>query len=314
MNSFIPMNNRHHYKKAFAFSITMWIVASLLLATVVLLRFAKDEVILSTGLNDKLQTQLVAQSVLESLKFYVPTADYTLVSLKNRLLEHSLYPLPSEIIVDGREYNISKEITIALTDTSGMLNVMYSSSKLMAQVLSTQKEEELSDVLNDSLKDWRDKDNVARVNGAEQNTYASMRKKVWVRNTSAIQDIHELSLIQGFEKVDFKKMNANLYYGRGASLNLMLISNKRYMAFLLGVDENFIEKLFELRQSEPLKFRKNLSLLPNYNDEYMGFSLSKQFKTVIKVRQGRARTVLTAMISFKPLSSRPYVTVSYKIN
>ena len=298
------------YRKAFAFSITMWIIASLLFATVVILRFAKDELGLSKGLNNKLQTQLMAGSVLESLKFYVPTADYTSTSLKNSLLVNTEYPLPSEIIVDGREYNITKELSISLRDTSSMFNIKSIPSKLVAYSLTSKNSEDLVSILKDSLDDWRDVDNVAGVNGAEQSSY----KKVLVRDTKAIQDIHELKIIKGFDKIDIERIKDNFYYGRGSPLNLMLIKNRRYLAHLLGTDESFMENMLELRQTEPLKFRKNLNNLPGFDDEYMGLWLSKQFLINIKAKKERAETRIKAIISFKQLGNRPYITVSYIIN
>ncbi|CAA6813803.1 MAG: Unknown protein [uncultured Sulfurovum sp.] len=307
------MNKTILHKKAFAFSITMWIIASLLFATVVILRFAKDEVKLSSGLNDKLTTQLMAESLLESLKFYVVTGDYTSTSLKNNLLSKSIYSLPSEIIVDGREYNLSQQMSISLQDTSGMLHVMHTPSSIVAQVLSPEEGYDLQGILKDSLDDWRDEDNVARVNGAEQNAYQALDKKNKVRNTKAIQDIHELKLIHGFDQVDFKHIESNFYYGRGTSANLMLVKNADYLAFILGVDKNFIEKMFELRESEPMKFRKNIGALPNYNDDYFSFGLSKQFKVKIKVQEGNSQSILKVMISFKKLNSRPYMTLSYTL-
>jgi len=310
---FCMMSKSRLPKKAFAFSITLWIIASLLLATVVILRFAKDEVKLSLGLNDKLKTQLSAESILESFKFYVVTADYTSTSLKNNLLTTTPYPFPSEIIVDGREYNLSKQISISIKDTSAMFHIMHTPSRIVAHVLSSEASSDLESVLKDALEDWRDEDNVARVNGAEQNSYQALGQQVIVRNSKAIQDIHELKLIYGFEEVDFERIASNFYYGRGSSSNLMSLNNRRYLAFLLGVDENFIEKMFELRQSEPTKFRKTIMRLPNYNDDYFTFGLAKQFEVTIKVQEGDARSILKVMISFKKLNSRPYMTLSYTL-
>jgi len=304
------LNKKIFYRKAFAFSITMWIIASLLFATVVILRFAKDELGLSKGLNNKLQTQLMAESALESLKFYVPTADYTSTSLKNSLLLNAEYPLPSEIIVDGREYNITKELSISLRDTSSMFNIQSLPSQFVAYVLTSKNSEDLVPILKDSLDDWRDIDNVVRVNGAEQSSY----KRIVVRDSKAIQDIHELKLIQGFDKIDIKIIKDNFYYGRGVSSNLMLIKNRRYLAHLLGTDESFIENMLELCQSEPLKFIKNLNNLPGFDAEYMGFWLSKQFLVRIKAKRERAKTYINAIISFKQLNNRPYITVSFIIN
>lgn len=305
------MSKQTLHKKAFAFSITLWIIASLLFATVVILRFAKDEVKLSSGLNDKLKTQLMAESVLASLKFYVVTADYTSTSLKNHLLTTTPYPFPSEMIVDGREYNLSQQISISLKDTSAMLHVMHTPSSIVAHVLSSEEASDLGAVLKDALEDWRDEDNVVRVNGAEQNSYQALYKKTAVRNNKAIQDIHELKLIYGFEQVDFKRIASNFYYGRATSINLMLVNNARYLASILGVDKDFMNRMFELRESEPMKFRQNIMRLPNFNDDYFTFRISNQFEVTLKVQEGDARTILKVMISFKKLNSRPYITLSY---
>ena len=308
--NYYMQNKKRSYKKAFAFSITMWIIAALLLATVVILRFAKDEVGLSEGLNNKLQTTLIAESILESLKFYVPTANYTSTSLKNELLLNTKYPLPSEIIVDGREYHITKDINISLRDTSSMFNIRYEPALSVAYALTNKNSEDLVPILKDSLDDWRDKDDLPRVNGAEQSSY----KTVVVRDTKAIQDIHELKLIKGFDKISIETIKKNCYYGRGSSSNLMLIKNRRYLSYLLGTDESFMQSMLELRQNEPLKFQKNLNTLPGYNDEYMGLWLSKQFLIHIKVKKERAQTDITAIISFKAVKNRPYITVSYSLN
>jgi general secretion pathway protein K len=305
------MENDMYKKKAFAFSITLWIIASLLFATVVILRFAKDEVNLSKGLNNKLQSQIIAQSILELLKFYIPTADYTSNSIKNNLLKNTNYPLPSEIIVDGREYNITKNITISLIDTSGMVNIMYASGRSIANTLSYDENSVTS--LTDTFEDWIDVDNLKRINGAEQNNYSKFKGGLKVRNSKSIQDIHELQLIKGFDKIDFDFINKNIYYGRDSSINLMLINNKRYLSFLLGLDIKSINEILELRDMEPLKFIKRVNYAPKYNDDYMGLSLSKEFIIKIKVEQDRGRTLLSTLLSFEKILNKPYMTISYSI-
>ena len=305
------MSSQVAHKKAFAFAITMWIIASLLFATVVLSRFAKEELGLSKGLNNKLQTQLIASSVLESLKFYIPTADYSSTTLSNELLTHTAYPLPTEIVVDGREYNLTNGVTISLQDTSALLNVAYSSSSMIAKALTGKRNEELEHILKNSLDDWRDEDNVPKINGAEQSSYRSVGKKAIVRNTKALQDIHELTLINGFDKVDFNLIKANLYYGRGSSINLLLIKNRAYLAALLGTTDSFMQDMLELRESEPKKFIKTIQSLPNYSDDYMGFWLSKQFLIRIKVTKGDAKSVIKTSINFKQLKNQPYMTIFY---
>jgi general secretion pathway protein K len=308
------MANRKQTQKAFAFSITLWIIASLLFATVVILRFAKDEVNLSRGLNSKLQTQMIAQSVFDALKFYIPTADHTFISLKNPLLEDIKYPFPPEIVVDGREYNLSKEVSISLKDTSALLNVMYASSRNIANGLLSNNNESLIATLTDSLDDWRDEDDIRRANGAEQNSYLSLGKKKVVRNLKSIQDIHELKLIKGFEQISLNQIESTLYYGRSSFLNLMLIENTHYLATLLEVDKRTISNLLALRKENSKKYIKNIMRLEHYDDNYMGFRLSKQFMVQITVKISEAKSVLNATISFKKFKNRPYMTISYTIH
>ena len=45
----------------------------------------------------------------------------------------------------------------------------------------------------------------------------------------------------------------------------------------------------------------------------MGFSLSKQLIVKIKVQREDAETRLNAIISFKKLGDRPYLTISYSL-
>jgi hypothetical protein len=289
----------------------MWIIASLLFATVIILRFSKDELMLSQGLNAKIQTQMMAQDVFELLKFYVPTADYSSIALQNSLLENLPYTFPKEIIVDGRDYNLSNEIILSVKDTSGMVNITYGNAESIAELLTGQQDEVLKTILKSSLEDWRDEDNVAQNNGAEQSSYSSINSKVIVRDNLAIQDIHELSIIKGFNQVDFKKIEEDLYYGRGSMLNLMLINNSRYLAWLFKIDDSEANNLLELRAEDIKKFQKAVLKYPTYDDNSMGFHFSKQFVVTIIVKKKRAKSVLKSIISFKSLSDRPYLTISY---
>jgi len=294
-------------KKAFAFSFSMWIIASLLFATVIILRFAKEEVKLSTALKDKTESNLIASNILEFLKFYVPTANSEYITLENSLLEGKTpYKFPSQLRVDGREYNLSKSISLSVKDTSGLENVMYSSASLISKLLSSDRTTQA--ILKDSLKDWRDEDNIARVNGAEQNSY----EKVVVRDNGAIQDVDELQTINGFNQLPLDRIKEYLYYGRGSGLNMLLIENKSYLALLLNISEEEAQNLLEIKKESIKRFRKALEQIEGYNDEYMGFYMSKQFLVNIVAVKGEAMSSISTIISFKQLSNRPYMTIEYR--
>lgn len=299
-------------KKAFALSITMWIVASLMFAAVIVLRFAKDELKISKELNNKLEVQMMTQNILEVLKFYIFTADSTSISLKDTLLNGAIYNIPKEIVLDGREYNLSKGISISLRDTSGLINVFSGPSNFIASTLT--KDNILRNRLIDTLDDWRDKDDIPKINGAEQYGYDIKNKGglLKVRNSNSIQDIDELSLIKGFEKIDFKLIQDNLYYGESGMVNLALINNPSYLGVLLNLSYQESLNLLHLREDSLTEFIKRVSSYSTFNDMYMGFSPKKQFLVTIKAQKGRAKSILNVTIDFS-FFDRPYMTISYKI-
>ena len=300
-------------KSAFALSITIWIVASIMLATAVLLRFSRDYVQLSSALNDKLKTKIVAEDVLENIKYYIFTADYEFDMLSNTLLSNGKYKLPEDIIVDGRKYNISNSISISLKDTSGMLNVTTSPSAQIAYLLTKNREDALQQVLANSLDDWRDSDNVRKANGAEQAYYKSLRRErtVIVRNKQDIQDVNELMLIKGFKDVGIKKIKDNIFYGRANFINLTLMS-QRYLASVLGISDRYAKELITLKESSIDDFVKEVYKIENFNDDFMGFSMSKQFLITIVVTQKKAKSIIRTIIDFKGKYPRAYLVVSYK--
>ena len=298
---------------AFALSITIWIVASIMLATAVLLRFSRDYVQLSSALNDKLETKIVAEDILENIKYYIFTADYEFDMLSNTLLSSGKYKLPEDIIVDGREYNISNNISISLKDTSGMLNILTSSSVQIAYILTKDREDNLQKVLKNSLDDWRDSDNIRKSNGAEQAYYKSLirEKAIIVRNKQDIQDVNELMLIKGFKDISIKKIKDNLFYGRANFINLTLMS-QRHLASVLNISDRYAKELIALKESNIKDFVKEIYKIENFNDDFMGFSISKQFLITIVVRQKRAKSIIRTIIDFKGMYPKAYLVVSYK--
>jgi len=301
-------------KSAFALSITIWIVASIMLATAVLLRFSRDYVQLSSALNDKLETKIIAEDVLSHIKYYVFTADYKFDTLSNTFLSTGRYKFPEDIIVDGREYPLANGITISLKDTSGMLNVTTSPSAQIAYILTQNRENSLQQLLSDSLDDWRDSDNVRKANGAEKAYYKSLikeKKSIIIRNKQDIQDINELMLIKGFRDVGIKKIQDNLFYGRANFINLTLM-NKRYLASVLGISDRYAKELIALKEISIDDFIKEIYKIENFNDDFMGFSMSKQLLITIIVRRKRAKSIIRTIIDFKGMYPRAYFVVSYK--
>ena len=246
-------------KKAFALSIVLWIVAALLFGIATLSVLSKDTFSLTKGVNSKLKTQLMAEDVLEALKFYVITADYTHRSLINNNLSDFDYIFPNEMILDNRWYKVGENIQIRIMDTSAMLNILKTSPQTIGTLSTTEHNRQKRYVINDSITDWKDKDNSVSLNGAEESRYRAIKGvKYKIRNSAAIQHVQELKLINGIDSMDedeWQNLKNRLYYGNGNVANLTLADSK-YMAYLLGINESEAEALADSREVDLEKFVK----------------------------------------------------------
>lgn len=303
-------------KKAFALSIVLWIVAALLFGIATLAVLSKDTFSLTKGVSSKLKTELIAEDILESLKFYILTADYDNTSFINSTLNDFEYIFPDKIMLDNRWYKIGENVHIRVQDTSSMLNVFKTPPEAIAALATTASQKQKRYVITDSITDWRDKDNIVSLNGAESSRYELIKgKKFKIRNSEAVQHKEELRLINGIDSMsepEWNQLKERLYYANGSVVNLALVDS-RYLAYLLKITESQAESLVKIQEEDITKFIKLVSSLKTYDDEAAGFYLSKQVAIEIKVSIDSATTTLKSIIDFKLLNNKLYTVIDYTI-
>jgi len=301
---------------SFALSIVLWIVFIIMLSVAILLNFAKDNAQLTTELNNKLLAEIKAQSLLEEVKYTILMSDYDSGSFFNTLAP-SKFHLPSRLYLDNRTYQLTEEISLQLNDTSSMINLLYAPSTYIANALTSFTQRQKRFVLQNSLEDWRDEDNVVRLNGAEDATYSHKRhKKFHIRNMDAIQDIAELHLIRGYNDIDEERWRAfseKAYVAAGVSTNLLLL-NASELSALLKITPSQARTLVHSRKRDPELFKTLVQAQENYDDETYTFFISRQVIITIKVRHGKARTELKTLIDFRPNNHTPYTLVTFTQN
>ena len=301
-------------KNAFALSIVLWIVAALLFATAMLSILAKDTQSLTKGIDNKLKATLLAEDVLETFKFHVLTSDFDTSSFKIRNINGTKYSFPSRLMVDNRWYKMGKNIRIRVQDTSNMLNVMKTRAKSIAYIVTDDTQRQLRYIIQDSITDWRDKDNIVSLNGAETSRY-ELKKQVHypVRNSPAIQSVDELRLINGLDTLPqdkWNKLQERLYYGNGDVTNLTLVDEK-ILAYLLNINESQALSLIRTRSKDMQKFIDLTYNTEDFNDAYMGFSLSKQLSIEIEVTLKNAVSRIKTLIDFRLKVGHVYTTIKY---
>lgn len=296
------------FKNGFALSIVMWIVVALLFGVALILLISKDNIDLTNALNDKIEAKSIAQDYLQKLKFYILTSNFDNISIKG-----SFEDLPHRIILDGRWYKIGNT-SFSLQDASSMINVLYPNVQNIAALATKDDKNERYYTIRDSIDDWRDKDNLVKLNGAEEAYYALQKRRDYVpRNAKVIQSVEELRLIKGLDTLDkasWEKLKQNLFYSQnGATVNLALISQE-YLAKILKL--NFLEAhvLQTYREKDFQKFIKLLKENKNYNSEYMGLHLSFNILIKIRTKVKNSRSELETMILFRPTKDH-YTTTSF---
>ena len=297
-------------RSGFALSIVLWIVASLLLGVAFIVSISKNDLELTKKLHDKLDTRLEAESVLEALKFAILTSDYDSTGL---LINQNLpYPFPKKIILDGRKYQITKEISISLQDASSMLDIRNPYSDIIASLIS-HNNRELKLTIEDSIKDWIDRDDFVRLNGAET-SYYKKNKDYKPRNVSALQSVSEIRLIHGLDRLsnkDWQNLQKYLIYFDGEKINLGLI-DKNYLKALLKLDDFQFQNLKKHQTSNFQKYILMIRKNPFYDNDYMGFTLSFKIKIGIIVKNRIAISKLNTLVNFRVISEQSPIINKYE--
>ncbi|ADN08321.1 type II secretion system protein GspK [Sulfurimonas autotrophica] len=302
-------------REGFALSIVMWIVAALLLGIVLILSLSKDSLTLTKGVQNKLAARLMAQSYLDVLKYYVLTADFDSMKLINDVQSLS-YKLPKQIMLDGREYNATKNLTFSMQDASSMLNISYPNAQMIAALASADNQE-LYYTIQDSIKDWTDKDRETSLNGAEDAYYQKQKTSHYLpRNYPALQSVDELRLIRGVDTLsekEFDNLKKYIYFSQNGAMTNMALVDADYLSKLLHIDMPTAQQIEKYKYDDYKKFiniiRKNI----HYYDEQMGFSLSFHIKIKIEAKVGDAIVYLETFMDFSKNQYRDITTDFYRI-
>ena len=113
------------------------------------------------------------------------------------------------------------EITIAVRDAAGLVDLNAASPELIdAAIEACNVNATARRALVDAILDWRDKDDLAHLNGVEDDDYIAAGV-AWTSRDGAFQSIDELRYLPGMSQAIYDRLApyVTIYSGRG-SLNL----------------------------------------------------------------------------------------------
>ena len=306
LSFFIPFTNSRG--SAIIISLIMSIIATLIALFLVLT--TKSIVLSSNLLLDKLKAKFGAESLLEEVEFYASTGEFKKIYIENSMVKI----LPKSIFLDGRKQKIGKHATIIIRDAGSMLNIWAINPKIISNlVYIISKNQRKALTIGDSLMDWIDSDNLARLNGAESEYYTSRGYKYTPRNSPNLQSVYELSLIRDMDNETFSLLKSYLILSPKWLINLNT-TNETMLEAILGISRSLAKSLIDFRKKrggitlEDIKNITGITLDPSYYETFPTFTLDIK----VTFRFNKAVERKGCVVSFYPDNSSPYTVLKWE--
>jgi general secretion pathway protein K len=188
----------------------LWVIAIL---SVVVLEFSfamRTEVNITKNFKEELQLYAIAQGgVQRAIVELIYKHDPGVQQVRKTLTTEEVSPEKKEWVTDGRSYFIPFDqgtCEIKTMSEAGKVNINLVSESMLRKIVTLfGLEAEATDIVVDSIADWKDPDDFYRLNGAEEAYYQSLKEPYHCKN-APLDSIEELLLVRG--------VTPALFYGR----------------------------------------------------------------------------------------------------
>lgn len=201
----------------------------------------------------------------------------------------------------SKEFKLNDSSYVTLTDMKSLLSLNISNPGLIkALLIELGVEGKYSDSFTSSLQDWKDENNLIRVNGAEDKYYLQHNKGYTPRN-SYLQSIDEASLIRGAEHIPAKVFDTYFSTEMVTGFNPKNAPKAILMAFIK--DENLVEKVIKRRAEGALTNHDFYLLTGIDEDEFVNFITGKKLKVQLRVSINGAQLEKQYILDVEPRSN-----------
>jgi general secretion pathway protein K len=198
--------------RGIALLMVLWVITIL---SVIVLEFCfamRTEVQITQNLQEELQLYAMAEGGIQRAALELIYRHDPQIQQKRK--PSALEEIPAELkewVTDGREYPLAYErgiCTMRVSGEAGRININSVSEAVLRKIMTNLGlQGEDKDVVVDSILDWRDPDDLFRVNGAENDYYHSLKEPYDCKNGN-LDSVEELLLVRG--------ITPELFYGRRA--------------------------------------------------------------------------------------------------
>jgi len=269
--------------------------------------------LLGLYINQTVQEQIKITTSIQNKFLMRLELEKTEADLLQALLSTNKYPNKSsdnQVVSKwnfyGKEFQINDNAYITLTDLSALMGLNISDATLLKNVLLQIGVDEVNArEFVDSLADWKDKNDLSRLNGAESAYYKQQQKSYTARN-GFLQDLSEVALIRAGDAIPAALLNKYFTTEIVAGFNPLNAPQKILNAFVN--DENSIQKALQLREQGALNSYAFYKLTGIEGDEYITFATSSKIKVQLRVTYNGAQLAKTYTLDATPQSyTKPMV-------
>lgn len=184
------------YERGIALVVVLWLVALLSLMAVSQSAAVRTETLVVGNLVESANARAAAYAGLQ-----LAIADLVKpLAARDMSSDGSLYSLQFD----------AAQLFVAITDESGKVDLNAAPATLFARLLAASGvEQERRQALVDAILDWRDRDNLRRLNGAEEEEYRIAGLAYGPRN-APFQSLEELALVLGVDPLLYHALVPNL--------------------------------------------------------------------------------------------------------
>ncbi|MGE0083276.1 MAG: general secretion pathway protein GspK [Desulfococcaceae bacterium] len=214
--------------------------------------------------------------------------------------------------------------TVHMGNESGKIDINRADERMLKMILgSFDMDEKTVEIIADSILDWRDADDLHRINGAENKYYQSLPNPYSAKNGN-FDSPEELLLVKGMTPEIFYgglsemlTVHSDPAQGETNRININAASAKMLMA-LPGMTEELVTALAEYRKEKD--FKAISQLIPILGDEvYAAVSpyLSVQLSDVYTIRSegsvsdSSAREGVCAVVKIDPRLKERYTVMQW---
>ncbi len=214
---------------------------------------------------------------------------------------------------DGTEYSFEFEqgiVNLNIIDETGKIDLNTAHTELLQGLIeSIDLPEENSLELLEAILDWRDKDNLTRNHGAEDNDYR-LRDFQYGAKDGPFNSLSELQLVMGMTTDIYKQLRPALtIYSNQSGINPNSAPKSALLA-IPGITEEQVEYFLQTR-SENLDTQTPASFIGT-NPKYLSKSSGQVFSITSESVIDKTHARLDVIVLMKKHLNKPYAILSWE--